>query len=315
MLNIAKDLGQGQGIRENLMYEAVVVDNDDSKSDDGKMLCRIKARIKGIFDGIKDADLPWAIPDYKHADGASSSSGSTDIPRIGTKVLLQFQNGSSEHPMYTGYIVDDKTELFEMRLNYPDRKVILYQNSTLMCIDTKTKEIFIRNPGDFNIFIEGNANLKVMGNVVEKVMGNRTSYVKGDVTEIVDGDRVSLVKGDDTEIVLGKRTTQTSGDRTVVDLGSVNSETTGDAISRVHGNAEQYTGGDNVHAISGNSLVYTEKTDEHHSGTSMLRAAPYINDDLPQRGLPQTPPKIEVPKKPEVPVLKRWPGIRGNVPS
>jgi len=315
MLNISKDMGQGQGIRENIMYEATVTANDDSKSDDGKKLCRVKARIKGIFDGIKDEDLPWAIPDYHHVDGASATSGSTDIPRIGTKVLLQFQNGSPEHPMYSGYIVDERTELFEMRLNYPDRKVFLYQNSTLICIDTKTKEIFIRSPGDFNIFIEGNANLQVMGNVVEKVMGNRTSYVKGDLTEIVDGNKVSIVKGSDKEIVLGTKTVQTSGDQTVISLGSIRQETRGSTVTTTRGNTEQYTGGDNIQAIAGNSVVFTEKTDEHHSSTSMLRAAPYINDDLPQRGTPSSPPGIPLPVGPEIPVLARWPGIRGNLPS
>lgn len=315
MLNISKDMGQGQGLRENMSYEATVVDNDDSKSDDGKRLCRVKARVAGIFEGISDEDLPWAIPDCHHVDGASSTSGSMDIPKIGTKVLLKFQNGSSEHPMYSGYIVDDLTELFEMKLNYPDRKVLLYQNSTLLCIDTRTKEIFIRNPGDFNIFIEGNANLKVMGNVVEKVMGNRTSYVEGDLTEIVGGNKVSIVKGNDTEILIGSKIQQTSGDQTIIALGSINEETGGSTVRTTRGNSEQYTGGNNVQAISGNSIVYTEKTDEHHSGTSMLRAAPYINDDLPQRGVPNTPPGLKQPERPEVPVLARWPGIRGNLPS
>lgn len=277
MLNIAKDMSSSQGIAKNKQYEAVVVANDDSKSEDKRRLCRIKARIAGIFDGIEDEDLPWAIPDYHHADGASSTSGSQCIPKIGSKVLLEFQDGSSEHPMYSGYIVDSTTMLQEMEHNYPDRKVIRYQYDALVVVDTKTKEIFIRNPGDFNIFIEGNANISVTGNVVEKVMGDRTSYIKGNVVEIVDGNKVTHVKGNSAEIVDGNSNTA------------------------VKGNKDQ--------SVAGSSTVFTTGADSHGSAATMLRHAPYINDDLPQGGSPAAP------ANPTIPTLEAWPGIRGSIPA
>ena len=258
MLNIAKDMGTAQGINKDLLYEATVVNNDDSKSEDGRRLCRIKARIGGLFDGIPDADLPWAVPSLDHADGASSTSGTNDIPKVGTKVLLKFQNGSSDHPIYTGYVVDITTALQEMIHNYPNRKVSRYQNNLLIVVDTQTNEIFIRNPGNFNLFIEGNVNIEVTGNVVEKVLGNKTVYVKGNLTEIVDGSREVHVKGSNVQSV-----------------GSTNT----------------------MHAVG---------ADTYSSDSTILRTAPYINDDFPMGGAPASPP---------VPVLEAWPGIRGNLPS
>lgn len=287
MLNLSKDMGAAQGIRKDLKYEATVVSNNDTKAPDGRMLCRIQARIAGMFDGIPDENLPWAIPNVSHADGASSTSGSHDVPKIGTKVLLMFQEGSSEHPMYEGYIVDSTTSLDEMVLNYPDRKVIRYKSDVLLVIDTKTNEIFIRNPGNFNLFIEGDANLKVMGNVVEKVMGNRTSYVKGNLIEIVDGNKMTLIKGNEDKHILGS------------------------SHSHVNGNQGEYIDGSYESSANGSRTVFTAGADAHHSASSILRTAPYINDDLPAGG-PLSP---SLPGDPSEPVLAPWPGIRGSVPS
>ena len=207
MLNITRDLSKPQGIIKGALYDAIVVDNKDARH-----LGRVTARIPILFDGIEDAHLPWAIPvGVNHADGASSTSGCVDIPKIGTKVCLSFQESSVDHPTYSTYPVDETTVLDEALLNYPDRKVMRLQNSALVVYDTKTNELFIRNPGTVRIYVEGNCELEVKGNMVEKVMGNKTSYVRGNLTEIVDGNRTLGVKGTDTAISVGTRSILSHG--------------------------------------------------------------------------------------------------------
>lgn len=211
MLNLNKDMRTGQGLDPHRRYEAKVVANDDTKSDDGRMLCRVQARVAGLFDGTDDEDLPWALPTFMHTDGAGADSGYQWVPKVGTKVLLQFQDGSSEHPIYSSYPADASTLLEEMKTNYPDRKVVRHSDGFVVVIDTRTHEVFIRNPGAYNIFIQGDANLSITGNVVEKIEGNRTSVVEGDLVEIVKGNRTIHAEGNSTEIVGGARRTHAVG--------------------------------------------------------------------------------------------------------
>lgn len=205
MLNIAKDMATPQGLVDGMYYEAIVVNNDDINSPDKRRLGRIQARVDEVFGpDIPDEHLPWAIPElFMQLDGASSTSGFVSIPKIGTKVLVRFQCGSALHPVYSGYLIDETTRMEELLHNYPNRAVARFQNGCLLVIDTQTDEVFFRNPGDLNIFIEGNANLVVKGNVVEKILGNKTTMVQGNLTEIVKGSRNLHVEGNNLQTVGG----------------------------------------------------------------------------------------------------------------
>lgn len=171
-----------QGLDPNMLYEAEVVENKDKRR-----LCRIQARIKGIFDGIPDTDLPWAIPEYLHPDGAynkgstetctrADHSGMIWIPKIGHKVGIRFPTGDAHKPYWSGYTVDTVVKMPEGDVNYPDRAVFKFSNGTYMIIDTKTNEIFINNPGDIDITVLGDVNTNVIGNQTTTV-----SHRKGDI--------------------------------------------------------------------------------------------------------------------------------------
>ncbi len=189
---------QTPGLSALQLYPAVVVDNDDPSHN-----CRIKARVSQFFDGIKDADLPWAIPTLMHPDGASADSGISCVPKIGTTVLLHFQNGSPFHPIYSGYTVDNKTKLEEADHNYPNRAVIRFQSGMLVVIDTQSNELFLRNPGDLHALVVGNIDLTVMGNY--------TLRVDGDAEQTVNGNSIERVQGNLTDIVTGNRDELTAG--------------------------------------------------------------------------------------------------------
>lgn len=212
MISAQKDMAESQGLNANRWYEARVVFNNDPDK-----LGRIQARVPVLFDGIEDADLPWAIPDWAHADGASSTSGVFSVPKVDTKVQLRFQQANPLYPVYTGFHVDKQTQMEEVLHNYPDRAVVRFQNKAMMVVDTRDNIAYVRNPGTLKIYIDGNVEIEITGNVEELVHGNVTRKIKGDYREEVEGDKHVHTKGDykdgtDGEVLLfskGKTTIET----------------------------------------------------------------------------------------------------------
>lgn len=156
-----------QGLDPKMVYEAEVINNYDQRK-----LCRIQARIAGVFDGIPDGDLPWAIPEFDHPDGAYNPggdaldrSGKAWVPKKQHKVGLKFPTGDPHRPVWTNYTVDEQVALPEQQdVNYPDRAVFKFSNGCYMIIDTRTNEIFINNPGDLDMTFLGDVNQYIIGN-------------------------------------------------------------------------------------------------------------------------------------------------------
>lgn len=207
-------MAESQGLNANRWYEARVVSNNDPDQ-----LGRIQARIPVLFDGIDDADLPWAIPDFAHTDGASSTSGVFSVPKKGTKVQLRFQQANPLYPVYTGFHVDKQTRMDEVLHNYPDRAVIRFQNKAMMLIDTRSNIAYVRNPGTLKIYIDGNVEVEVTGNVEELIHGNVTRKIKGSLREEVEGSRHIHTKGSYKDGTEGE-VVRYSGGKTVVEAGS-----------------------------------------------------------------------------------------------
>jgi hypothetical protein len=207
-INALSDMSKPQGLAKEQEYEAIVVENNDKDHhEDKRMLGRVQTRVKGIMDGIPDEHLPWAIIKAgSGADGSGGSSGSFSVPKKGTKVLVKFQNGKASHPMYSPYTVDESTMLEEAKHNYPDRTVHLHSNGCMQIVDTKTNEVFFRNPGDMKIYVQGDVELKVEGNLKEEIDGNRTTHVKGNSIEVVDGDKKIHVAGTTAIVSSGNMT-------------------------------------------------------------------------------------------------------------
>lgn len=203
-LNPNTDMANPQGLDKNKEYEAEVVQNNDKeKHEDKKALGRIQIKVAEIFEGIKDEHLPWAIPKHSSADGTGKDCGYFSSPKVGNKVLVKFQDGSAQHPIYSGGVTNENTTLEEALPNYPDRKVHKLKNNALVIIDTKSNAVYIRNPGNTNIFILGDANLTVNGNLHEEVRGDRYLEVKGNSVENISGNRYVKVGGKDDHVVSG----------------------------------------------------------------------------------------------------------------
>jgi hypothetical protein len=69
--------------------------------------------------------------------------------------------------------VDVVTQMEEMKHHYPNRVVTRFSNKALMVLDTQDDVLYLRNPGNVKIHIDGNVEIEITGGVHE-LLGNET---------------------------------------------------------------------------------------------------------------------------------------------
>lgn len=86
---------------------------------------RAQVRVLGLFDGIIDEHLPWAVP-INSTIFAGDGAGSISVPKIGQFVRIQFNNGDIYAPEYTT-IQNIDTELIKrIKDDYEGTHVLAY---------------------------------------------------------------------------------------------------------------------------------------------------------------------------------------------
>lgn len=287
------NLGNSPGLEWFKLYAAVVVDNDDPMR-----LCRVKARIQTIMDDIPDEHLPWAVPFTDYSVGEHADYGVVKIPPKEAKVMMAFQDGSIHHPVYMGYLVDEKTQLFEMLHNYPDRNVLMWPNKCMVIVDTKSNEIMFRSMGDMHVYVTGNVDLTVKGNLTERVTGDRHLHVGGNNIEHIKGTDLKVVEGDDTTILTGNSSTFVSKDYT----------------HTVEGESQRTVAKDNTEAYAKDSKRIVGGNDWLHAGGRQTRTGSPISDN-PGSGGPSMIDALVAPEIPPKPKVKEWEGVRWEQPK
>lgn len=294
MLSITSDMRERQGLDAEKWYEAYVVANDDRDHPDGMMLGRIQARIAVLFDGIADEDLPWAIPNWNHVDGASPLSGVFSVPKVSSKVYLKFQQANPAFPVYRGYHVDVLTQMEEVKHNYPDRAVIRFQNKAMLIVDTKDNVLYLRNPGNVKIFVDGNVALEVNGDVDELIHGDVRRTIKGDLDEVVHGDVRREYKSDYDFTITGTLTRLIKGIYHNTVLGWHEMWTGGFKTESVIGYWKEFSLGLRHIETKGRFILEGESIE--------------FNSDN-QLDFPTIP---TFPDEPEEPTFHKWPGVPGS---
>lgn len=182
-INSARDILR-VGLREGTRYRAIVTDNKDPKQ-----LARIRFKIPKFFD-LAVSDSPWAICGNAGIDGSTSTTGSLDIPRIGSYVDVEFMNGSPYHPRYMSSTLFKPVQLEQAQINYPDRKIMRFSNGTYIVLDLYNNLIQVFNPGDVTLDISGTCGMKVDGALTISCNDNATVQVnKGNLQATVsEGD-------------------------------------------------------------------------------------------------------------------------------
>jgi hypothetical protein len=273
MLSSLHDLSKSQGLDKSRVYSGIVVDDDDSSESTGKYCCRIRVRIPVIYDDLKDDELPWAIPKLLQVQGSSNISGTQFVPLKGTRVNVEFQDGSKYHPMWVGTHVDQENSLQELQFNYPHRAVTRFPDMTMLVVDTKDKVAYLRLAGTLKLYIQGNVEQEIVGNVEERISGNVTREIKGNLVERVLGSKEVFVAGDFKEQVKGGRKEQ---------FGSLHTHS--DSDISMYASSEAYL------EASSHLGLYSSSIDE----------------DFPTKGSPGT---VSVTKTPNI---TTWSGIRGG---
>jgi len=76
-------------------YLGRVVDNKDPKKEG-----RVKVKVFGVFDDLKSESIPWAYPANNVTGGSFGGGGFLSLPKIGSIVRTQFEDGSIYKPYW-----------------------------------------------------------------------------------------------------------------------------------------------------------------------------------------------------------------------
>jgi len=221
-------------------YRGVVEDNNDPLR-----VGRVRVRIWGLHterksriatEGIPTEHLPWAEPCMSIIEGSISGNGFFGVPLQGSQVMLFFENGDYERPMYFASLPGIPSEKSQREgFNDPDgiyptntgvsdfhaRAVSRYPNNTILSVhgghyieldstngDTKVRihhrsgtSIEMKHNGDVDINTEGNHDENISGNKTVNITGNCTINVTGNCTitspnTTITGGTVNLASQD-----------------------------------------------------------------------------------------------------------------------
>ncbi len=114
---------------------SVVQNNDPAK------LYRLQILVPGVFDGVPEANLPWALPDAHSGIGDTGSVNVCAVPRIGAVLWVWFQDGDPHYPVYSGCAAIPGTLSPVFATNYPDRQGWLDSKGNHFYTDMSTGDV------------------------------------------------------------------------------------------------------------------------------------------------------------------------------
>lgn len=129
---------------------------------------RCKVRVFGLFDYLKDENVPWFTPG--NIDKFSSDGGGCiDIPKVGSIVKVKFPNGDFYSGEYFGLPMLDPKLVKEIEDDYEDAHVLLfdadeelaviYQKMTGFKIYHKGASIILDPDGNIQLKHQNNSNV------------------------------------------------------------------------------------------------------------------------------------------------------------
>ena len=200
--------------------------------DDPLKLGRAKVRAFGVYDNIKDKDLPWAQIVVPITQGIHEGKGQNLGLLVGTQVFGIFLDGqNSQLPMVIGSIPKEGDTNEKAKANYPLNKVYETETGHYKEWDDTEKNARIKEQHksgtNYEIFEEG----------------DRTTLVVRDERLVVSGDKYTVVFGNDELNVTGDVKINVTGSakidvtknvnvisKTSIDLSAPNVTVRGDTI-------------------------------------------------------------------------------------
>lgn len=189
---------------ESQHYLGVVVDNKDPE-----FRGRAKIKVFGMFEDIADEDLPWAHQRFEMSYGLKGGSGRVSIPKLGSVVHVQFNNGNYYSPEYKAVQELSPDLIEEIKRSYDgahsliydgiERLKMFYTVEKGLVIDLKDSKIVIRNDNSIlithaddtsSIELKGGKITKYADQEIENVAVSRIKHTSEEVW--MDGKATNL---------------------------------------------------------------------------------------------------------------------------
>lgn len=218
------------------MAIGIVEDNDDPLYKG-----RVRVRVFGKLDQNVEDDLekdfnipteclPWARPRWADAGGIRGA-GNFSIPKLGSILNIEYENGNEYAPIYTGYKCVSDDVISEIQSSYKNAHVLLYD--TVFGDKKDGKEYSNEREGEYiKIFFteekglmfdyattdgSTSVNIKPDNSLEIKNLDKSTVIIdkEGNITVKNEGKTEITTKGDATIKVDGKTSVESAKDITV----------------------------------------------------------------------------------------------------
>ena len=138
-------------------YLGVVINNEDPE-----FRGRARVRVFGVYDDeIADDNLPWAHQRFDMSFGSDGGSGRMSVPKLGSIVHVQFNNGNYYAPEYKAAQELSKDLIEELSTSYEGAHSLIYDGienlrvfytvAKGLVIDLKDSTIVIDNDNSITI--------------------------------------------------------------------------------------------------------------------------------------------------------------------
>jgi hypothetical protein len=183
-------------------FLGTVIDNKDPE-----FKGRAKIRVFGVFDGVEDADLPWSHQRFDMSYGLGGGSGRMSVPKLGSVVHVQFNNGNYYSPEYKAVQELSPDLIDEIRASYDGAHSLIYDGIERLkmyytvekglVIDLKESKIIIRNDNSILItHADDTSSIELKG-------GKITKYADQEI----ENTAVTRIKHSSEEVWMDGKTT------------------------------------------------------------------------------------------------------------
>ena len=228
-------------------------------ADDPLKIGRVKVKVFGVYDEIKDEDLPWAQIVVPVTMGVTNNGvqglGQYLGILVGTQVFGIFLDGpSSQLPLVVGTIPQEDDFNSKAIENYPHNKVYETEQGHYKEYDDTPDKTRIREQHASGTYTEmkhsGSRDTLIKKNEDLEVEGNRDTLIKKNEDLEVEGNRVTIIRKDDTLEIKGNLNIIVDGSAMISTKEATTITSRGDV----------YVNGNESVSVTGNVVTVNGKT-------------------------------------------------------
>lgn len=129
-------------------WRATVLKTDENESE---RFGRVKVELKAVYgENISEDKLPWCYPIFPAPVNVTDNSGWIALPRKGDKVLILFEQGDPDSPLWFGGWGDKNRLPRDFSSNYPNRQGIVTPDGMQVLVEAgKAITLNLGKSGEF----------------------------------------------------------------------------------------------------------------------------------------------------------------------